>query len=122
MDIPTWTITVDERQTTMIVRALEQTIGGREPGLLRDFNVGVLSDLKTGKRSITGDKVELADLCDTVDVLYATKAAGGGPVAGANCETANKWANEVYKHLLGKPDGKRGKPAVKKQADLFWDD
>lgn len=106
----------------MIVRALESTMGGREKGPLRDFAESVLSRLGSGVRSVTGDKLELLDLCDTVDVLYAVKAVGGGPVAAANSEFSSRWANAVYKRLDGKADGVRkvaGKPVAK---SLFGDE
>lgn len=106
----------------MIVRALEATMGGRERGPQRDFAVSVVCSLNSGKRSITGDKLDWFDLCDTVDVLYATKAAGGGPVAAANADFSNRWAVAIYKRLESKSDGVRkvaGKPKVQ---SLFGDE
>lgn len=121
-DIPTWTITIDDKEANMIVRALESTMGARDKGPLRDFAVSVVSRLDSGGKTIAGDKVELLDLCDTVDVHYAVKAAGGGPIADANCDFSNRWANAVYNRLDGKADGVRkvaGKPVAK---SLFGDE
>ncbi len=121
-DTPTWTISLDAKESTMIVRALEQCLAGRESGPLVEFELCVLTAVRNGAKSITGDRQELRDLADAIDVAYAVKSVGGGPVAVANSDFANRWACGVYDRLNAKPDGVRkvaGKPVAK---SLFGDE
>jgi hypothetical protein len=136
MDVPTWSLTIDDANAEIILLALESTLRQRDAGPLKDFSADVLLTIRGGGRTIVGDKLELWDIADVVSVFYGLPGASGRVPDEKTAKAAVKWASSVYNRTEKKSDGKRyvpdpkpepvkakGKSSVATGArSLFWDE